>query len=98
MKVIYKKEYNPYTKQWNILAIFPELEANYGRLQCFCREEGWNECTYDYYWKCKSTKAEEYAELHEYLQAEFDEPLEIRKRISTKMYDELCAMWRKSIK
>ena len=31
-KVIFRKEYNPYIKSWECIAIFPEFEANYAVL------------------------------------------------------------------
>lgn len=33
-KVIFREEYDPYTKSWGYLAIFPEDEANLGRVAC----------------------------------------------------------------
>ena len=32
--VIFRKEYDPYRKDWGYLAIFPEDEANFGRMAC----------------------------------------------------------------
>lgn len=97
MKVIYKKEYNPYIKQWNILAVFPELRGSYGRIPCYCIEEGWNECTYEYYRTTRKAKEEEYKELHEVVCNMFkedEERVDIVQKITTKMYEEMCRMWR----
>ena len=33
VKVIFREDYNPYTEEKGIMAIFPELEANDGRVQ-----------------------------------------------------------------
>lgn len=37
-KVIFRHEYNPYTKEWGYLAIFPEEKASLGRVAAlpFC--------------------------------------------------------------
>lgn len=31
-KVIFRREYDPYRKEWTFLAVFPEEEANRGRI------------------------------------------------------------------
>ena len=101
-KVIFKKEYNQYTKKYDVFAVFPEpsFKANYGNLQCYT-SEGWNECSYDYYATAKKANPDEYADMLAYLQRLFngddgDEPLEliVAQKISTKMYGELLTMWK----
>lgn len=103
-KVIFRKEYNPYIKSWECIAIFPEFEANYGRMQCYT-SEGWTECSMDYYHNTQKAKPEEYTDMYKYLKDIFevntygDEPLQlvIAQKISSKMYDELARMWNKLI-
>lgn len=34
-KIIIRREYNPYTKQWGYLVGFPEEKANFGKIGCF---------------------------------------------------------------
>ena len=99
-KVIFKKEYNPYTKSWDVFAVFPEFKASYGKLQCFT-SEGWTECSYDYYATAKKASPDEYANTLEYLGKVFDgsdgdDPLElvVIQKISTKMYDAILENWR----
>lgn len=99
-KVIFKKEYNPYTKSWDVFAVFPEFRASYGNLQCYT-SEGWTECKYNYYAAAKRAMPDEYADMLEILTKMFDgsdgdNPLELVtvRKISTKMYDELLAMWK----
>ena len=100
-KVIFKKEYNPYWKRYDVFAVFPEPEfkANYGKLQAYT-SEGWAEIDYNYYATAKKATAEEYADMLEILTKMFDgsdgdEPLEfvVARKISSKMYDELLKMW-----
>jgi transposase-like protein len=102
-KVIFRKEYNQYTKQWEVIALFPEFEASFGKIQCYT-EEGWSECDINYYrHNTKKAIPEEYGKMYEYLKDIFevntngDTPLqlEIVQKISTKMYDKLLNMWRK---
>lgn len=35
VKVIFRKEKNPYTNEYEIIAFMPELPANYGRIVCY---------------------------------------------------------------
>ena len=97
MKVLYRMEKNPYTGIWNCMAVFPELRGSYGRIPCYCIEEGWNECTYEYYRATRKAKEEEYKELHEVVNTMFkedEERVDIVQKITTKMYEEMCRMWR----
>ena len=102
-KVLFRKEYNPYKKQWEVIAVFPEFDAHYGKMQCYT-SEGWTHCSFDYYKDTKKAKPEEYAEMYEYLKDIFevntdgDEPLQlvIVQKITTKMYNELLKIWYKS--
>lgn len=98
-KVIFKKEYNPYTKSWDVFAVFPEFKASYGNLQCYT-SEGWTECKYNYYATAKKANPNEYANTLDYLGKVFDgsdgdDPLElvVVQKISAKMYNELIKMW-----
>lgn len=99
-KVIFKKEYNSYTKSWDVFAVFPEFKASYGNLQCFT-SEGWTECSYGYYATAKKASSDEYANTLEYLGKVFDgsdgdDPLElvVVQKISTKMYNAILENWR----
>ena len=103
VKVIFKKELNPYTKQYEVFAVFadPSFKATYGNLQCYT-SEGWTECSYGYYESAKKANPNEYADMLAYLEKAFDgsdgdEPLkiEVARKISSKMYDELVKMWNK---
>lgn len=33
-RVIFRREYNPYTKEWGFLAAFPDDECNMGMIAC----------------------------------------------------------------
>lgn len=100
-KVLFRKEYNPYIKAWETIAFFPELNASYGKIQCYT-SEGWNEASYSYYHNTRKASEAEYAEMYEYLKDIFevntngDEPLQlvIVQKITSKMYDELLRIWK----
>lgn len=96
-RVIFKKERNPYTKQWELFAVFPELTSSYGKIQAYT-SEGWCEVSYEYYVYARTAKPDEYAEMLDRLRKMFDgsdgdEPLElvVGRRISCKMRDK---MWK----
>lgn len=98
LKVIFKKEYNPYTEKWEVFAVFPTLPATYGNFQCYT-SEGWTECSYEYYATARRAFSHEYAEMLTYLEKQFDgsdgdEPCElvVGRRIS---YDMCITAWRR---
>lgn len=101
-KVIFRKAYNPYIERWEVVAIFPEFEASYGRIQCYT-SEGWTECSLNYYKDTRKAKPEEYDGMYTYLRDIFevhtdgDEPLQlvIAQKITTKMREEILEMWRR---
>ena len=60
-RVIFRKEYNPYTKKWGYLACFPDDEANRGRIAAtpfhfvdgLAVFEPYSELDFGYYYKKK---------------------------------------------
>ena len=86
IKVIFKKERNPYTKSWDVFAVFPDFTAKYGYVQAYTTE-GWCEVSYEYYATAKRAYHSEYAEMLRYLTKELEEDglrLIIGQRISWK--------------
>lgn len=106
-KVLFRMGKNPYTECWECVAFFPEFVANRGMIQCYT-EEGWCEASLDYYHHTRKAAPEEYAKMYAYLKNEFENPdpydivngfdkpreLEIIKKISTKLYKNMIAMWK----
>ena len=106
-KVLFRMGKNPYTECWECVAFFPEFVANRGMIQCYT-EEGWCEASLDYYHNTRKAAPEEYAKMYTYLKNEFENPnpydivngfdkpreLEIIKKISTKLYKNMIAMWK----
>lgn len=93
IKVIFKKERNLYTKQYEVFAVFPDFAAKYGYVQAYTTE-GWCEVSYEYYATAKRAYHSEYAEMLRYLTKEFEEDrLIIGQRISWKNKDK---MWLES--
>ena len=66
IKVLYRKEFKPYTKEWTILAVFPELTDDYrGFLMVgYARIGQHTSVSPDYLRKTKPATPEEFAELH----------------------------------
>lgn len=48
-RVIFREEYDPYKKQWGYLAIFPDDEANPGRVGCVGFSQGYDEWVFEPY-------------------------------------------------
>ena len=65
-KVIFRKVKNPYTKDWNIVAFFPETYDN-GFMTCYEHMGQHSEAHLQTYWESKRAKPEEYAELYKEL-------------------------------
>lgn len=70
-RVIFRKEYDPYMEIDKVLAVFPDDEANAGRVVCVpmwfdgngkCWFESCCECTLTYYWSTKPLKDADLAE------------------------------------
>lgn len=66
-RVIFRREWNPYWKQWNYLACFPDDEACYGRLCMvpiwFNNDIPWHgaygEMSWEYYYETKPVRKKE---------------------------------------
>ena len=64
-KVIFRKVKNPYTKDWDIIAFFPDLEANFGRVVCYEHMGQHGEADILFYkYDTKKATPEEYADLY----------------------------------
>lgn len=65
-KVIFRKSKNPYTKEWEVEAFFPET-YNRGRMTCYAHIGQHDEADITYYWTTKKATPEEYKDLYDEL-------------------------------
>lgn len=64
-KVIFRKAKNPYTNDYDVMAFFPDIEANYGKIVCYEHMGQHGEADLMYYWhNTKKATPEEYADLY----------------------------------
>lgn len=63
--VIFRREYNPYTEEWDYLAVLPNTPASFGKITVLCfRESAYNDGRYlfdsfdeaDYWYLMDKTK------------------------------------------
>jgi len=76
-----------------IEAFFPQLSSTYGKIDGYCRDEGWFTAGLKYYWNTRPAEKSEYKELLEWLQEtvfDKDDKLVVRKRLT---YSDLTAAW-----
>ena len=79
--VIFKK-----TKDGEIIAFFPYVEANAGNILSYMHMGQHSEASYDFYLACKKTNAEEYKELYGELTNTIGYNLKIVNRINYSHY------------
>ena len=93
-RVIFRREYDTYMKMWKVLCVFPDSEANPGRIECQSMYfdghgtawfEPFTECTIPYYWSTKPLKDKELAEK---CKAELETRYDCKFRVMQKI------MWR----
>lgn len=64
-KVIFRKAKNPYTGDYDVIAFFPDEEANYGKILCYEHMGQHSEADILYYkYETKKATPEEYADLY----------------------------------
>lgn len=92
VKVIFRKSKNPYTKEYEVVAFFPELEANYGRILSYMHIGQHGEADLGFYHETKKATEEEYKLLLEELKAVYDDcELVVKCKIN---YNDLQKAWR----
>ena len=62
-KVIFRKAQNPFTKNWDIVAFFPET-YNDGYMTCYEHVGQHSEAHITFYWNTKKAMPEEYERLY----------------------------------
>lgn len=92
VKVIFRKSKNPYTNEYEVVAFFPEFEANYGRILSYMHIGQHSEADLGFYHETKKATETEYKPLLEELKAIYDDcELIVRQKIN---YKDLDKAWR----
>lgn len=93
VKVIFRKVKNPYTEEYEVVAFFPEIEANYTRILSYMHMGQHSEADLGFYHESKKTTEEEYKPLLEELKAIYDDcELVVRQRLN--YHDLIDKAWR----
>lgn len=91
VKVVFRKAKNPYTKEYEIIAFFPEIKANYGKILSYMHMGQHGEASMEFYWSTKKATKEEYQTLLEELKAIYDDcELVVKQKIT---YKDLLKAW-----
>ena len=86
VKVIFRKE-----KNGDIVAFFPELKANYGRMVCYAHIGQHSEADVEYYWNTQKAFENEYKPLLNELKAIYNDCiLVVKHRL---YYNDLTKAW-----
>ena len=92
VKVIFRKAENPYTKEYEVIAFFPEIEANHGRILSYMHIGQHGEADLGFYHETKKVTEEEYKPLLNELKEIYnDYELVIKRKIN---YKDLYKAWR----
>lgn len=92
VKVVFRKAKNPYTHKFEVIAFFPESEANYGKILSYMHIGQHSEASLEFYHITKKATVEEYKPLLEELKARYDDcELVVRQRIT---YKDLLKVWK----
>lgn len=92
VKVIFRKVKNPYTNEYEVVAFFPEVEANYGNILSYMHIGQHSEASVDFYREASMITQEEYKPLLEELTALYDDcELVVKQKL---YYKDLYKAWR----
>lgn len=92
VKVIFRKAKNPYTKEYEVVAFFPEIDANYGKILSYMHIGQHSEADLEFYQETKKTTETEYKPLLEELKAIYDDcELIVKQKIN---YKDLRKAWK----
>ena len=88
VKVIFRKAKNPYTNEYEVVAFFPEIEANYGRILSYMHIGQHSEADLGFYHVTKKATETEYKPLLEELKAIYEDcELIVKQKINYKDLD-----------
>lgn len=92
VKVIFRKAKNPYTEKYEVIAFYPEIEANYGNILSYMHIGGHSEASLDFYHNTKKATLEEYKPLLVEIKGIYDDcEIVVRQKIN---YKDLYKAWR----
>ena len=92
VKVIFRKAKNPYTKEYEVIAFFPEASANFGNILSYMQVGQHAEATHDFYMTTKKATKEEYQVLYNELKGIYNEyELVVKRKI---YYKDLLKAWK----
>ena len=92
LKVIFRKAKNPYTNEYEVVAFFPEIEANYGRILSYMHIGQHSEADLGFYHITKKATEEEYKPLLNELKVRYDDcELVVKQKL---YYNDLVKAWR----
>ena len=85
VKVIFRKAKNPYTKEHEVVAFFPEIEANYGKILSYMHIGQHGEADLGFYQETKKATEAEYKPLLMELKSIYDDcELMVKQKINYK--------------
>ena len=92
VKVIFRKEKNPYTNDYDVIAFMPELKANYGKIVCYARLGQHGEADLEYYQNTIKANESEYKQLLNELNGVYNDcELVVKQKIN---YKDLRNAWK----
>lgn len=92
VKVVFRKEKNPYTNDYEVIAFMPELKANYGKIVCYAHIGQHSEADLEYYQNTIKANESEYKLLLNELNGIYNDcELIVRQKIN---YKDLRNAWK----
>lgn len=92
VKVVFRKEKNPYTNDYDVIAFMPELKANYGKMVCYATMGQHSEADLEYYHNTKKATEVEYEPLLNELKMVYNDCiLEVKQKV---YYKDLIKAWK----
>ena len=83
VKVVFRKTKNPYTNEYEVIAFFPQISANFGNILSYMHIGQHSEATLEFYWKTKKATEEEYKPLLNELNGIYDDCiLEVKQKLN----------------
>ena len=92
VKVIFRKEKNPYANDYDVIAFMPELKANYGKIVCYAHMGQHSEADLEYYQNTIKANETEYKPLLNELNGIYNDcELVVKRKIN---YKDLRNAWK----
>ena len=87
VKVVFRKDKNPYTKEYEVIAFFPEQRVNCYNVASYMNIGQHSEASYEFYKSTKKATEEEYKPLLDELTGIYDDcTLVVKQKLN---YDDL---------